>query len=151
VRRWPSEYPSLVRLGRKMVEFIRACDDGSRRPDLADLAALEWARAECFEAPNAQPVDGDPLRLLDGFGNARLELIPALRRITLDHDAPSVWIALEHGEAAPEPLRQPTFVVVWRPSGPEWESLHATIDADEAQALSRASAGATLAEICEAF
>ena len=151
VRRWPSEHPSLVRLGRKMVEFVRACDDGSRRPDLADLAALEWARAECFEAPNAAAVDGDALRLLDDFGSARLELIPAMRRLTLDHDAPAVWLALEHGEAVLEPGHATTFVVVWRPSGPEWEPLHATLEADEAQALARAAAGATLAEVCEAF
>src|SRR5262249_21765526 len=149
VRRWPSEFPSLVRLGRKMAEFIRACDDGTRRADLADLAALEWARAEIFEEADAQPVDSDALRLLSDFATARLQLIPALRRLTLEHDAPALWRAVEEGEAPPQPERQTTFVVVWRPSGPEWQPLHTTIPPDEAQALARAAGGATLANICE--
>jgi hypothetical protein len=151
VRRWPSESPSLSRLGRKMVEFIRACDDGTRRPDLADLAALEWACAEMFEEADAQPVDADALRRLPDFAQARLELIPALRRLALEYDTPAVWRALEDGQPAPSARRSTTFVVVWRPSGPEWQPLHTTLAADEAQALTRAASGATLAEICEVF
>ena len=152
VRRWPSEFPSLVRLGRKLCEFIRSCDDGTRRPDLADLAALEWARAEIFEEADALPVDADALRVHPNFAAARLELIPALRRLTLDHDAPAVWRALEDEQPAPEPRRETTFVIVWRPSGPEdWQPLHTTVAADEAQALALAASGAPLAAVCEAF
>ena len=152
VRRWPSEFPSLVRLGRKLAEFIRSSDDGTRRPDLADLAALEWARAEIFEEADAQPVDPDALRVHPNFAAARLELIPALRRLTLDYDAAALWRALEDGESVPEPEHATTYVVVWRPSGPEdWQPLHTTIAADEAQALALAAKGAPLASVCEAF
>jgi hypothetical protein len=152
VRRWPSEFPSLVRLGRKLAEFIRSCEDGTRRPDLADLAALEWARAEIFEEADALPVDPDALRVHPNFAAARLELIPALRRLTLEYDAAALWRALEDGEAAPEPEHATTCVVAWRPSGPEdWQPLHTTVEADEAQALALAANGAPLGAVCEAF
>ena len=152
VRRWPSEFPSLVRLGRRLAEFIRSCDDGTRRPDLADLAALEWARAEIFEEADAPAADADALRVHPNFAAARLELIPALRRLTLDYDAAALWRAIEDGAELPEPEHATTFAVAWRPSGPEdWQPLHTTIEADEAQALALAASGAPLAQVCEAF
>src|SRR5205814_3242942 len=45
----PSEHPDLGQLGRTFAAFLE-------RPDLRDLARLEWARGEVFEAAEAAPL-----------------------------------------------------------------------------------------------
>src|SRR5216684_2592801 len=43
----PSTHPSLGQLGRQFASFL--AETGGHRPDVADLAVLEWARCEVFE------------------------------------------------------------------------------------------------------
>ena len=48
----PSRHPSLSELGRGLPGFLRERQGDGARPDLADLAALDWARAKVFEDAN---------------------------------------------------------------------------------------------------
>jgi hypothetical protein len=141
VKHHPSRDPSLASLGRELAGFV-AQGNSAQRPDLSDLAALEWARAEVFEEADATLLRA-PSHLTES-----LQLIPALRRLQLQWDVCGLWNALEAGEPAPEPRRGPVEVVVWRK---EHTVFHVVVAADEARALSRAAAGESLAEICAAF
>ena len=137
----PSRDPSLASLGRDLAGFI-AQRSSARRPDLSDLAALEWARAEVFEEADAIALRA-PRDL-----TAPLELIPALRRLQLQWDVCGLWSALESGEPAPDPRPGPVEVILWRK---EHTVFHVLVTVDEARALNRAAAGQPLAEICAAF
>jgi hypothetical protein len=53
--RHPSEHPSVRYVGRRFTDFVAA--DETVPPFLADLARLEWARVDVFDA-----LDGEPLR-----------------------------------------------------------------------------------------
>jgi hypothetical protein len=79
------------------------------------------------------------------FLDARLEVIPALRVLVLEHDAAAVWGRLENGEPAGEPVARRSGVVVWRA---ELEVFHAPVDLDEARALDAAVAGGPLSRVC---
>jgi len=148
-REHPSDRPDLGQFGRHLPAFLRRFP-APGRPDLADLAALEWARSEVFLEAPAPAVARDALGALgsEGFLDARLELIPALRVLVLDHDASAVWRRLENGEAAGAPTAGVTAVVVWR-SG--FEVFHARVELDEARAIETALAGALLPRVCAAF
>jgi len=140
VTRYPSRDPSLCSLGRDLSGYM--AQRPLQRPDLSDLAALEWARAEVFEEADATTMcaPSDP--------GGRLQLIPALRRLQLQWDVCELWTALEAAAPAPEPRSGPVTVVVWRK---EHRVYHVVVACDEALALERAAAGAPLTEICAAF
>lgn len=142
----PSTHPSLNRLGHALAPFLAARDGA--RPDLADLAALEWTRSEVFDESDAAVATA---ALLDGREDAasvRFLLTPALRLLDLHHDVVPLWNELDAGHEPPPPVPAPTKVAVWRK---EFVVYHCALAADEAEALRRAIGGATLGEICDAF
>ncbi len=148
-RQHPPDRPDLGQFGRHLPAFLRRFP-APERPDLADLAALEWARSEVFfEAPS--PSAGhDALAGLgpEAFLDARLELVPAFRLLVLDHDAAAAWKLLERGEPAGPPAPGPAAVAVWRAG---FDVFHARVGPDEAVALRAARGGEPLARVCAAF
>jgi len=140
VKQHPSHDPSLASLGRDLADFVS--QRSMERPDLSDLAALEWARAEVFEEANAAVVRA-PHEL-----TGPLQLIPAFRRLQLQWDVCGLWSALEAGEPAPAPRAGPVDLIVWRK---DHTVFHVLVSADEANALSLVAAGRPLDEICAVF
>lgn len=140
VKQHPSRDPSLSSLGRELAGFV--AQGSMERPDLSDLAALEWARAEVFEEADAAVLRA-PNEL-----TGPLQLIPAFRRLKLQWDVCGLWSALEAGEPAPAPLPGPVDVIVWRK---DHTVFHVLVSADEANALSLVADCRPLDEICAAF
>jgi len=149
LRRHPSEHHDVGQVGRHLAAFLRRHPD-PERPDLADLAELEWARQEVFFAPPAGAVGAEVLAGLDAEAVSRtgLELSPALRVLVLEHAAPPLWRRLEDGERPGPPSPGPAAVAIWR-SG--FEVFHAPLPLDEAAALAQAGSGGSLAAICAGF
>lgn len=83
-RRYLAAHPStsftLRDLGRGFPSFI---DD----PELRDAARLAWACVEAFDGPDAPPLDPASLAGVpeDAWPNARIVLMPSLKRLVLDH------------------------------------------------------------------
>ena len=147
VRAHPSRNPSLARLGAELPAFVR--ERPSLRPDLSDLAALEWARAEAFIAPDADPLDETALQALGAqAASARLALVHSVRLLSLEHDAAALWADLEAAREPGPPLRRRISLLIWRKG---FEVFHAEVSPEELAALSALRRGATLGEACEAF
>jgi hypothetical protein len=148
VREHPSEEPSLSKLGRRVADYLVRHPAG--RPDLPDLAQLEWARAEAFEAEEVPLAGIDSLRAvpLAELPHVRIALAPSVRLLRLEHDAPALWRAIEDRTALRPPCRSKVDVAVWRK---EFEVFHAVLDADEARAVERAMGGGPLGAVCEPF
>lgn len=146
----PSRHASLSELGRELPGFLREWRGEGARADLADLAAVEWARAKVFEESNVETAPVERLRILgpEALPHARLRFVPALRVLDLAHDLQPLWQALEEGAPPGPPAPQQQRVAVWRK---DYEVLHAAIDDDEAQALALARSGEPLGAVCEAF
>ena len=149
LRRNPSEHHDVGQVGRRLAAFLREYPD-PERPDLADLAELEWARHQVFFAPPAGPVGPDAFAGLDpgAFSRTGLVLSPALKVLVLDHAAAPLWRRLEDGEPPDPPSPGPSAVAVWR-SG--FDVLHGALSLAEAVALEGAMSGDPLATICAAF
>ncbi len=148
VREHPSDHPSLSKLGRRVTDHLLR--HPVARPDLPDLARLEWARAEAFEAEDVPLAEIDSLRDIPPaeLPDVRLSFAPAVRLLHLEHDAPALWRAVEDGTAPPPPRRAEVDVAVWRK---ELEVFHAVLAADEARAVERAMAGEPFGAVCEPF
>ncbi len=149
LRRHPSEHHDVGQVGGQLAGFLRRHPDPERL-DLADLAALEWARQEVFFAPPAAPVGAEALAGLDAEGATRsgLVLAPSLRLLQLDHDPSPLWRRLEDGQPPGPLVPGPAALAVWRTG---FEVFHALLTPDEAAALAEALRGGALASICAAF
>jgi hypothetical protein len=145
----PSEHHDVGRIGRRLAGFLREYPDPGR-PDLADLAEIEWARNEVFFAPDSPVVGPDALAAAgpDGAAGARLRLVHSLRVIELASDAAALWKRMESGEPADPPAPGPAAVVVWRRG---FEVFHCAVPLEEASALRKAMNGEALESICAAF
>lgn len=141
----PSTEPSVRHLGRAMAEFIRGHSDMPAW--LADLAALEWARVNAFDAPDDSPLDIAELAQIDPAEWPQMRMAPvrSLEVVTAEWPVHRLW-----AEEAPEVLeRVPTSIRVWRRA--DFHVRHAPMDQREAAAVSRLLKGSTFAEICQVF
>ncbi len=111
----PSRSYSLNVLGRRLPGFVAR----ARVPRPAfcrDLARLEWAVAEVFDAPETKPLGPRDLAGLAAAGWARARLVPiaALRLVALDWDASSWLSDFRDANRHARPRRGKTRVAVYR-------------------------------------
>jgi len=143
----PSAHPSLRHLGQELPDFIA----GAGLPDLPaflpDLARLEWARGEAFDAPDVEPLGLDDLRAVSpaDWGRLCFTLVPAATLLVFDWPVHEIWGAgegLDPGAVLP----RRTAVRVWRKG---FAVYHAAMDGAEETALLHARAGEPFATLCE--
>src|SRR5258707_4077788 len=79
----PTTHPSLRRLGRLFPAFLRSRPENVDLPCLDELAALEWARVEVFDAPDAAPLLVEHLQTIrpEDWPTLTLHLIPAFQLV----------------------------------------------------------------------
>ena len=145
VRYHPSGHPSLRDAGRALPDFIARHPRPEAPAFLADLARLEWARVEVFDAPDSEPLTAADLAGVppEDWPGLRFTPIAALRVVRSEWPVHDIWEA-----AAGDHPRLPTVVRVWREG---WIVYHARIEVEEAQALTHLIAGEPFAVICEPF
>jgi hypothetical protein len=115
VQAHPSRSYTLNVLGRDLPEFVASAR--VRRPAFCrDLARLEWAVTEAFDAPETPPLAEDDLAAVSPRDWARARLVPvaALRLVVLEHDAGAHLDALHEGRRRPAVRRRRCRVVVYR-------------------------------------
>jgi hypothetical protein len=113
----------------------------------ADLAALERARVEAFDGPDATPLaHGDLVALGDQLPGLVLSWVPSSAVVPLASAVDDLWSAIEDDQPVFEPAAEPRTVLVWRR---DISVLHRTLDADEAALAPQIAAGVPFAGICE--
>jgi hypothetical protein len=145
VKAHPSTEPSLRHLGRAMSGFIR--DEAELPPWSADLAALEWARVNAFDAPDDEALTTAKLAEIDPEAWPRLRLIPVRSLEVVNAQWPVHRLWAEDEREAIEPVR--TSIRVWRRA--DFHVVHAPMDEREAAAVQGLLEGATFAEVCGVF
>lgn len=113
----PSTSYTLNVLGRRLPEWLKAQGGLRHRAFCADLARLEWAVCESFDAEEAPRLAPDAIESLapEDWPEARLVPSPALRLVRLGWNA-GEWLdtAKDETHRHPRPLRRAGFVVVYR-------------------------------------
>jgi hypothetical protein len=143
----PSSHPSVRHLGHRFAGHLAT--ERLPQPFLADLAHLEWARVEVFDAP-----DPEPLRLADLAAIAptdwpalTLRPIAACRVVSSAWPVHEIWAAAADGDAGGTWPAAPTTVRVWREG---WSVSHAAMGAVEGEAFGILRRGVPFAEVCAA-
>jgi hypothetical protein len=111
----PSRSYTLNALGRDLPGFVRTAR--VRRPAFCrDLARLEWAATEVFDAAQTPPLTAAGIAAVEPGAWTRARLLPvaALRLVALDHDAGAHLDALREGRRRPPVRVRRCRVVVYR-------------------------------------
>ena len=142
---FPSEQPSVRHLGRALAEFLQSREDIPKC--LADLAELEWARVEVFDAPDAECATIDELATFppDAWPVLRFSTIPAIQTLRVQYPAHQLW---SDSQSLEVPAAE-TCLRVWRKN--DFLVLHAPMDERESAALHKMMLGESVASICETF
>ena len=113
----PSDHPNLNRLGRRLADFIeRGGGELQDRPFAAELARLERAIQEAFDAPRAETLCAEDLAGLapEAYGALRLPLAPHVRLIASAYPT-NVWYqAFREGGREPAPDAAPSWLLLYR-------------------------------------
>jgi hypothetical protein len=150
-------HPSLREVGARLPDYVASHAVSAGRPWLAEVARLERGHRELFDGLDARPLTFEGLRGLSpgAFAALAVGLIPCHRLLSNRFAVSAAWEALASGPAgvgtAPASLAAPRaeLVLVWRR---DLDVRHRVIeDGAEAAMLAQASAGSTLASLCEAF
>jgi len=142
---FPSKQPSVRHLGRALAEFLRRREDIPKC--LADLAQLEWARVEVFDAPDAESATmGDFVSVPpDAWPALRFSTIPALQTLRAQYPVHQLW----SGDESLDVAAANTSIRVWRAN--DCRVFHAPMDERESAALRKMISGEPFAAICETF
>jgi len=117
VRAFPSRTYTLNRLGDHLPEFVAMRGPRRGRSARANLASLELARTEVFDAPPSTPVAPEDVASVPekAWPSARLVPIAALRVVALRRGTLALAEALESGAAPPALARGLEHALVFRP------------------------------------
>ena len=144
----PSHHPSIRWFGAHLPAYLRSTAPWRDHPVLGEMAQFEWAKGELLDAADSPVVGVEDIAAIapDRWAGIRPRIKPAVRRLSLEWNVPSLWKALDGGNAPPPPrteravdwlLWRQDIVVRWR-----------SIESDEAWALRRCDAGADFGSIC---
>jgi hypothetical protein len=142
---FPSRWPSVRHLGHALSEFLRHRTDTPKC--LADLAELEWARVEVFDAPDAEceTIEDFISVPADAWPALRFSAIPALQTLHAQYPVHRLW----SGGASLDVSTEETALRVWRSN--DCRVFHAPMDERESGALRKMISGEPFATICETF
>ena len=112
----PSRSYTLNDLGRRLPEFVRR-SRVPRRAFCHDLARLEWAVSQAFDASETEALDSADVAAMRPAELARARLVPtaAVRLLVLDHNA-GAWLDSENDARHRHPpvRRERARLVVYR-------------------------------------
>lgn len=147
VQAHPSRSPTLRQLGRHLPGWLHA--RGRHAP--ADVAALEWAVLESFDAVDAPVLAPEALAAIppERWQHLRLRLHPAVHLLTVNCNALELWRAVRRKAAVPDLAAAPAQrLVVARTADGDPPVVQAVAEAE--YGLLRAFAdGAVFADACE--
>ncbi len=141
--------PSLRDLGQDLPRHIAGCDFLPHRELLVDMARLEWAYIEAFDAKETELLTAEQVAAIpvDAWEHARFELSPSVRLVRAWYPVSDLRRALRAAEenAAPIPLpeRQSLHLVVYRRELRLWDKAIAPVQFELLEAL---AAGLALGE-----
>ncbi|PCH85581.1 MAG: DUF2063 domain-containing protein [Piscirickettsiaceae bacterium] len=151
IKKHPSKHTSLRHFGTSMVTLLSEEAPYKQLPVLAEIATIEAAFADSFDAKDANVVTLDNLAALPpaAWETLNFSFQPSLQLPPLSFNSFDIWKALGNEQAPPEtePFEQANMWVIWRDI--ELISRYRPLSEAEAAALSLAVVGMPFPTICE--
>lgn len=92
----PSRHFSIRWFGHQLAEFLAATPPWRDQPHIVEMAALEWALSEAFDAENGTVMGVEDMAGVpaDAWPDMRLHFHPSAQRLDLRWNAPVIWKAV---------------------------------------------------------
>ena len=146
----PSRTPNARWVAQHLPEFLAASAPYAARPELADLARLERALADAFDALDAPVLAlGDLTRHApERWGDLAFTGHPSVIRLDFDRPILALWRALKDGNPPPSaaPATERERLLVWRN---DTIASVRVLGPEEAMLWDEATRGARFAALCE--
>jgi len=117
IARNPSRSRTLNRLSEKFPDYLaRTLPKSNRNGLTVDVARIERAMEDVFDAPRAEPLTADEFAAIgaDQWERVRLTLSPALRLLKLRYPANDYMNAVRSGKKPRIPRPRASFAIVYR-------------------------------------
>jgi len=145
----PSHHPNLRWFSQGLPEFLKSTKPYSEHPILADLAALEKALNDAFDAADAPVLE---LAGMAGFApeewnTLKFQPHPGSRRLDVSTNAAAIWLALKNDETPPDAavLDEPGRLLIWRQ---DTTPMFRELGAEEAMMWDEAAGGIPFGVLC---
>ena len=116
VKLYPSRSYTLNRLGDRFPEFLQTMDDLPRKDFCCELARLELALTEVFDAPETPALTEEAVKAVppDAWETALLKPVAAFRLVELKYPASQYIGAVDEENEYPRLARKRNWVVAYR-------------------------------------
>lgn len=147
----PSRHPSARWVGSSLAVFLAETAPYATNPALGEMAAFEWAQAGAFDAADIDAMTFEQMAAIpvETWPGLRFHLAPTLRRLSLSHDVPAIWLAVNEKQAGEPPVRAEPRQCEWLVWRSGLEVRFRPLEEDEAWALDEAAQGGDFAALCE--
>lgn len=157
--KYPSTVPSIRWFGHRLAEFmatqVEAGGELVPHPAFVDLARMDWALRQAFDAADAPMLGREALAALapEQFASLRFTADPSLQLLAMDWAIEAAWRSLREyidgsGDEPelPEPEAAPHQLLVWRRG---LETLWRSLGPSEAALLQAMLRGDDFGTLCE--
>lgn len=146
----PSRHPNARFFANRLPEFLQATAPYSDNPELSELAALERALNDAFDAVDTPVLSMEDLTAIPAELWARLSFVahPSAVRLEARTNAAAIWSALKAGEVPPSATvcKDATHLIVWRH---DTTSMFRALSAEEAMMWDEMAKGCRFGDLCE--
>lgn len=146
----PSRDQNVRWFGARLPEFLAAADSNADHPLLAEIAAIERATSQAFDAADAPVLAFEDLAQHPPETWMRLTFAPhpSAQRIDCTANAFDIWKASKNGETpdAAKALPQPQHLIIWRQSA---APMVRVLGAEETMMWTEMSRGVRFEGLCE--
>lgn len=146
----PSRHPNARWFSHKLPEFLLQNMPFKTTLEVGELAMLERALADAFDAPDHDHKSFDDMANIppDEIHLLTMKFHPSLRILKFSQNTTSIWSALKCEEVPPRPhvLDQQQHIMVWRQAN---NSRFRILGDEEAMAIDSARQGVSFGVICE--
>lgn len=146
----PSQHPNARWFSRGLPEFLRTTEPYAQKCVLGELAALERALNDAFDADDAPVLGAADLAAIPPAAWAGLAFVahPSAACLEASTNAAAIWMALKGDEPPPPPALLPEVarILVWRQGT---TAMFRDLSAEEAMMWQLTSGGADFGEVCQ--
>jgi hypothetical protein len=145
---YPSHHPSLRYFGQHMVVFVEQQEPFKQLPEVAEIARIEKAFGDSFDAADCKSTSLDQLIQLDPeeWATLTLRFHGAVQLLPQHYNSFQIWQALSNESTPPQKTAGDTTWLIWRQ---DLVSNYRALDNAELAALTIAMSAGSFADLCE--
>jgi hypothetical protein len=145
----PSQHPNLRWFSHALPDFLRSTEPYCEHPELSDLAALEKALNDAFDAREGPVTSLADMSAFapEVWSDLKFEAHPSVMRLDLPSNASAIWLALKNEETPPDAAvpDEPSRLLIWRQ---DVTPMFRELSAEEAMMWDEATSGIPFGVLC---